>query len=479
MHINIHVLRIGKHFMYDIIIIGAGTAGISAYKEAIKHTQNILIINAGSWETTCARVGCMPSKLLISSANRMHEIKTAETLGLQHDAVVNTSTVMDRLHKLRDHYIRATLKEVEQWDSTHKISGHAKFTNAQTVQVEGKFYQAKSFIIAVGSRPNFDATLKDELGDKLLTSDGIFELSHLPKSLAVIGSGVIAIELAQAMQRLGVCTTMFARSQKIGALTSPTLQALVRDQLNNELDIKFKTLPNQVKLLNNQVEIDYIENDQEQSLEVDYVLSATGRSSNLDRLGLEKINSEFQDVKKLPINKKTKQLANLPIFIVGDAAPDVPIQHEAAHNGKEIVQNCLNFPDVQPISALTPLAIVFSQPEMAIIGQSFKQLEEKNAEYIRGFVSYERQGRALILAENKGGAEIYIDKKSGKLLGAELFCPQAEHLAHMLAWMIDAEQDIHQILAKPYYHPTLEEGLRTAFKHARRQLDQQEVIDNS
>ncbi len=109
---------------------------------------------------------------------------------------------------------------------------------------------------------------------------------------------------------------------------------------------------------------------------------------------------------------------------------------------------------------------------MAIIGQSFKQLEEKNTEYIRGFVSYERQGRALILAENKGGAEVYIDKKSGKLLGAELFCPQAEHLAHMLAWMIDAEQDIHQILAKPYYHPTLEEGLRTAFKHARRQLDQ-------
>ena len=113
----------------------------------------------------------------------------------------------------------------------------------------------------------------------------------------MIGSGVIAIELAQAMQRLGVRTTMFARSQKIGALTSPTLQALVREQLNNELDIKFKTLPNQVKLLNNQVKIDYIENDQKQSIEVDYVLSATGRSSNLDRLGLEKINPEFQDVK--------------------------------------------------------------------------------------------------------------------------------------------------------------------------------------
>ena len=96
----------------------------------------------------------------------------------------------------------------------------------------------------------------------------------------------------------------------------------------------------------------------------------------MDRLDLEKINPEFHDVKSY-LSIKTKQLENLPIFIVGDAAPDVPIQHEAAHNGKEVVQNCLNFPDVQPISALTPLAILFSQPEMAIIGQSFKQLEEK------------------------------------------------------------------------------------------------------
>ena len=90
---------------------------------------------------------------------------------------------------------------------------------------------------------------------------------------------------------------MFARSQKIGALTSPTLQALVREQLNNELDIKFKTLPNQVKLLNDQVKIDYIENDQKQSIEVDYVLLATGRSSNLDRLDLEKLIMNFKRLK--------------------------------------------------------------------------------------------------------------------------------------------------------------------------------------
>ncbi|WP_159516657.1 dihydrolipoyl dehydrogenase [Acinetobacter sp. 18QD2AZ41W] len=457
--------------MYDLIIIGAGTAGISAYNEAIKYTQNILIINDGSWDTTCARVGCMPSKLLISSANRMHDIQTAEELALKHNAVIDPSDVMQRVHVFRERFIRATLTGVDQWDSSHKISGKAKFIDPQTIEVNGQSYRAKSFIVAVGSRPNVDKALKQQLKEKYITSNEIFEFSQLPESLAVIGSGIIAIELAQAMQRLGVDTTLFARSQKVGALTSPVLQKLAQEQLSKELNIKFKILPDQVKKQADHIQINFTENDQAQTIQVEYILGATGRQTNLDRLGLNQLEPSFADIKKLPINEKTKQLADMPIFIVGDAAPDAPIQHEAAHAGKEVVHNCLNYPEIKPIPALTPLAIVFSHPEMAIIGQSFKQLEEQSIEFIRGFASYENQGRALVLAENKGGIEVYIDKKSGKLLGAELFCSQAEHLGHLLAWTIDADQDIHQILAKPFYHPTLEEGLRSALKHARRQFD--------
>ena len=465
------ILRHDFNIMYDLIIIGAGTAGISAYNEAVEYTQNILIINDGPWDTTCARVGCMPSKLLISSANRMHDIQTAEDLALQHNAVIDPSDVMQRVHVFRERFILATLKGVDQWDSSHKISGKAKFIDSQTIEVNGQYYRAKSFIVAVGSRPNIDETLKKKLTDKYITSNEIFEFSQLPKSLAVIGSGIIAIELAQAMQRLGVRTTMFARSQKVGALTSPILQKLAQEQLSKELNIKFKILPDKVEIQDDKVKINFTENDQTKNIEVEYVLAATGRQSNIDRLGLDQLNSTFKDIKNLPIDKETKQLANLPIFIVGDAALDTPIQHEAAHAGKQAVYNCLNYPDVKPIPALTALAIVFCHPEMAIVGKNFKQLEDQHVEFIRGFVSYENQGRALVLGENSGGIEVYFDKNSGKLLGAELFCSQAEHLAHLLAWMIDANQDIHQILAKPFYHPTLEEGLRTAFKHARRQFD--------
>ena len=456
--------------MYDIIIIGAGTAGIAAYKQAVRHTQNLLIINAGAWDTTCARVGCMPSKVLISSASRMHDIQHANYLGLSVESQIDTSAVMQHVRQLRDRFTQATLDDVNSWPEQHKISGTAHFIDAQTIEVNGQHYQSKSFILAVGSTPNYEQKWKDELGDRLITSDDIFELKDLPQSLAVIGSGVIAIELAQAMQRLGVQVSMFARSRKVGALTSPQLQQLAQQTLTQELNIHFETLPHQVHKVNDQVELHYTQQDQPQTLLTDYVLVATGRNSLLSSLKLEHIDVKFNDLKQLPIDAKTKQLAHYPIFVVGDAHTSTPIQHEAAHEGKMAVKNCLNYPKIDNVKTLTPLGIVFSEPEMASVGQNYKQLTQQNTDFVTGLVSYERQGRARVLAKNQGAAEIYVSRHDHKILGAEFFCPAAEHLAHLLAWLIDKEATLEDALNKPFYHPTLEEGLRTALKHARRQL---------
>lgn len=456
--------------MYDIIIIGAGTAGISAYKEAIKHTQNILIINKGPWDTTCARVGCMPSKILISTASRMHDIQNANEVALTVKSEIDTSQVMQHVQTLRNRFTRATLKDVESWNAKHKISGEAQFVNKNTVEVNNEQYQAKSFIIAVGSTPSYNIEWKKEIGNKLITSDEIFELETLPKSIAVIGSGVIAIELAQAMYRLGVNTTIFARSKKVGVLTSPNLQNIAQTELQKELNIKFEILPTNIKNTTTGVKIDFIENNEEKSIHVDYILNATGRNTNLSSIDLKNIDGNFANLKQLPINNLTKQLSDLPIFIIGDAYTQTPLQHEAANEGREVILSCLNFPKTVPLNNLTPLGIVFSNPEMAIVGQSYANLSKSNLGFITGYVSYEKQGRALVLGKNKGAVEVYIDKNTRKLLGAELFVESAEHMAHLLSWIIDEGVTIDKILQKPFYHPTLEEGLRTALKHARRQL---------
>lgn len=457
--------------MYDIIIIGAGTAGIAAYKEAIKHTQNILIINDGPWDTTCARVGCMPSKVLISTANRAHEINTVNAVGLKLNPILDTSNVMQHVRQLRDRFTTATLKDVNGWNVAHKISGQAQFINAQTIEVNGQHYQSKSFIIAVGSTPSINEEWKKSIADRLISSDQIFELEKLPKSIAVIGSGVIAIELAQAMHRLGVKTDIFARSRKVGSLSSPHLQDLAQEILTQELNIHFQVLPEKLERTIEGVHLEYIKNGQPQHLDVDYVLLATGRRSYLHTLKLAAIDTAFESLQDLPIDSKTKQLKDLPIFIIGDAHTTTPLQHEAAAEGRGAVENCLNFPKLKNLKTLTPLGIVFSSPEMASVGKNFKQLSQENIEFVIGIVDYSRQGRAIVLGKNQGAAEIYVDKKTRKILGAELFIHSAEHLAHLLAWIIDENLTLDEALNKPFYHPTLEEGLRTALKHARRQLN--------
>jgi dihydrolipoamide dehydrogenase len=456
--------------MYDIIIIGAGTAGISAYKEAIKYTSNILIINKGPWDTTCVRVGCMPSKVLISTANRMYDIQNASEVALEVKAEIDTRQVMQHVRNLRDRFARATLKDVESWETAHKIDGEAKFVNANTVEVDGKHYQSKSFILAVGSTPTYNQDWKNKIGNKLITSDEVFELETLPKSIAVIGSGVIAIELAQAMHRLGVNTTVFARSKKVGVLSSPNLQEIAQAELSKELNIKFEVLPDSIQDIKNGVEISFIENNESKSIPVDYILNATGRATNLSTLSLENIDQSFSDLKQLPVHPTTKQLADFPIFIIGDAFTQTPLQHEAANEGRNVISSCLNFPNIHNLNNLSPLGIVFCSPEMGIAGQNFATLSKSDTTFVTGFASYEKQGRALVLGKNKGAVEVYVDQQSRKLLGTELFVESAEHMTHLLSWIIAEQLTIDEILAKPFYHPTLEEGLRTALKHARRQL---------
>lgn len=449
---------------YDIIIIGAGSAGFSAYKEAVKHTDNILIINDGPWDTMCARVGCMPSKVLISSANQLHSAKTLNKVGFnQPDINIDTSTIMNHVRELRDSFTAATQKQADSWSEKHKISGKAKFLDAKTIIVNNKKYVAKSFILAVGSTPKVNHEWKNQIKDRFITSDNIFELPTLPSSMAIIGSGVIALELAQALQRLGVEITIFARSTQIGSITSPTLQKVVHKEILKELNIQFEKLPETVSLKNNKVHITY---DGSKTLDVDYILNATGRDSLLSTLNLTAINSQFNNIKELPIHKTTKQLAEYPIFIVGDAFPNLAVQHIASYEGKYAVKNCLN--SIKDLEVPTPLSITFSSPQMAICGQSYTQL--KAIEFVTGYASYEDQGRAKALGKNYGALEIYADKNTQEILGAEFFVESAEHLGHLLSWMIHQKITVKQLLKQPFYHPTLEEGIRTALRDLQSKL---------
>ena len=457
--------------VYDVVIIGAGTAGQTAYSQAIKYSNNILVINDGKWDTTCARVGCMPSKLLIEAAKRAHKSHTADEFGIHNTTQIDGAQVMQRVQQKRDYFAGHAQAVVDAWPSAHKLQGRASFVDANTLKVGEQLIHTKATVIATGSTPVVPDGWYEKLQGKLLTSDSVFELPTLPKSLGVIGTGAIGIELAQAFARLGVQVHVFARKNLLGGLSSPELRQQATDLIAQDLNLISNSAVQDVALVGDNVQITHSVNNQAATLDVEYILYATGRSANLAGLNLQGIASKYTGKLTPYINEQTRQLDQLPIFVAGDVAESRALQHEAAYAGRVAGMNAARYPHIEALKPYTPLGIVFSDPQMATAGQGYEQLTNSDIEFRSSSVSFQRQGRATVMAENKGGIQLYGCPTSRKLLGAELLTTEAEHMAHLLAWSIQQGMTVDQLLTMPFYHPVLEEGLRSAITRLKRELD--------
>jgi dihydrolipoamide dehydrogenase len=197
-------------------------------------------------------------------------------------------------------------------------------------------------------------------------------------------------------------------------------------------------------------------------------LAATGRVPNVDGLGLETTGLVL-DRRGVPLyDARTLRCAASSIFIAGDANADVPVLHEAADEGRIAGENAARLPDVRPGLRRSPLSVVFSDPNIALVGETWAQVKDRDP--IVGRVSFDDQGRSRVMRQNRGLLHVYAERFSGRLLGAEMVAPRGEHLAHALAWAHQQGLTIHQILDLPFYHPVVEEGVRTALRDAAAQL---------
>lgn len=187
-----------------------------------------------------------------------------------------------------------------------------------------------------------------------------------------------------------------------------------------------------------------------------------GRQPNIDDIGLDTLDVPL-DEKGLPsVNPITLQIADLPVFLAGDANQRLPLLHEAADDGHIAGLNTTS-EELIYFKRRVPLAIVFADPNIAVVGQSFHSLEHENIQI--GEVSFSNQGRARSAQSNRGALRVYAAANDGRLLGAEMCAPAGEHFAHLLALAIDQSLSVWDLLRIPFYHPVLEEGLRTALRN--------------
>ncbi len=451
----------------EVAVIGAGTAGLAAYRSAVAAGARTVLIEGGPYGTTCARVGCMPSKLLIAAAEAAHAPARWETFGLRLDGQlrIDGRAVMARLKRERDRFVGFVLDGVNAIPEQDRIRGHARFVGDHALQIDGgprvTFARA---VIATGSSPSVPPFLK-ALGDRLAVNDDVFDWDDLPRSVAVFGPGVIGLEVGQALSRLGVHVLLFGRLGHVGPFSDPDVRAYAIRTFQDEFMLDADADVRSVETADDGVRITYCGADGEVRSEVvAKVIAATGRIPNVRNLGLESTTIE-RDARGVPVfDRHTMQCGQHPVFIAGDASDDLPLLHEAADEGRIAGHNAARFPHVEPGLRRTPLGIVFSDPQLAIAGARHADLEP--GRFVTGEVSFEDQGRSRVMLRNKGLLHVYADVMTGRILGAEMIGPDAEHLAHLVAWAIQAKFTLTQALEMPFYHPVVEEGLRTALRHA-------------
>ncbi|MFT6397906.1 MAG: dihydrolipoamide dehydrogenase [Bradymonadia bacterium] len=456
----------------DVAIIGTGTAGLSARREAERNHKSWVLIDPGPFGTTCARVGCMPSKLLIAAAEAHHHVQGAATFGIRvpDGVTVDGRAVMQRVRAERDRFVGFVVEATDSMGPEKLIKGRAKFVGPTTLEIDtGQTIEAGSVVIATGSSPWVPGDL-EPVKTRVILNDDVFEWDDLPDSVAVVGTGVIALEIGQALQRLGVRVTFFNPFDQVGPVTDPAIDAVVREVLGDELDLQVGVADLAYALGGDGVNVTWNAKGEAKSATFEWVLAAAGRRPNIVGLGLDKLGIEL-DRRGMPVafDPTTMQLGELPVFFAGDVNGQRPLLHEAADEGRIAGRNAAGFPgDVLAHVRRTPLAIAFTDPNIAVAGKGYRELEEGT--FAVGTVDYSDQGRSRVMNMNKGRVNIYGECGTGRILGAEFFGPRAEHTAHLIAWAIQQGMTVQRALQMPFYHPVVEEGIRTALRDVAVQL---------
>lgn len=439
----------------DVAVIGAGTAGLAALSQVRRAGRSFVLINAGELGTTCARVGCMPSKAVIQIADDLDRRNYLTRIGIEgaHAPNTNGQAALERVRELRDIFVDRVLAGTTDEMGEEFIEGHAEFLEPGVLRVNDQTIRARSIVIATGSRPVVPPSW-ESIRDRIITTDEVFELGVLPASMAVVGLGVIGLELGQALHRMGVRITGVDQLTTVAGLQDPVVNQSACDIFGQEFPLWLGQRA-EVEEHRGQLRV----SSGERSVVVDQILASMGRRPNLQTLGLDKLGIELDSNGVPPFNPNTMQVGDLPVFIAGDATGVRAILHEVADEGRIAGYNAAR-ERITAFRRKVPLAITFSDPNIATVGATWSELVHDRIAV--GEVRLGTVGRALIMGRNRGVLRVYVDKTDGRIIGAAMVAAAGEHLAHLIAWSIQQRLTAFDMLKLPYYHPTIEEALQRA-----------------
>ena len=460
---------------YDLVILGGGTGGYVAAIQAAKKGKKVAVVEKSKVGGTCLHRGCIPSKALLRSAEVFQTVKKAAEFGveLSGDAAINFLKAQERKQSIVDQLEKGIhqlfkMGKIDLYEGTGTILGPSIFSPmAGTISIshedgsENDMIIPKNLIISTGSRPRPLPNLPfDE--EVVLSSDGALKMEELPKSMVIVGGGVIGMEWASLLTDFGVKVTVLEFADRVVAMEdkeiSKELTTLFKKK-GVEIVTGAEVLPDTFKKTKKGMTIQATVKGEAQTFEADKLLVSVGRQANIENIGLEntniilekgfiKVNNQFQ----------TKESH---IYAIGDCIPTLQLAHVAMHEGTLAVKSICG-EKVEPINYDLVPRCIYTSPEIACVGVSEDKAEENGHKVKKGKFVFKGIGKALVFGESDGFVKVIADKETDDVLGVAMIGPHVTDMISeaALAQVLDATP--WEIGETIHPHPTLSEALAEA-----------------
>ncbi len=441
--------------MYDIIIIGAGPGGYEMAERAGHKGQKVLLIEKANLGGVCLNHGCIPTKTLLNSAKHYVHAKEAPEFGVTTGEVsIDLKKVMAWKQEVIE-TLRAGIAGMMKKSKVTVLNGEAKLIGPGKVEVAGEIHEGKNVVIATGGSP-FVPPIPGADQDHVMTSKEILNVEELPKSLVVIGGGVIGIEFASFFSSLGVKVDIIEMLDEIIPFMdrgqAKRFRAALRGKVDFNLGCKVTSIDgNDVKYTDQKGE--------EQSINADVVLMSVGRSPNLNGMGFEEARLDFD---RSGIKTDDQMRTNLPnVYAIGDVTGKSQLAHSATRMGEVALNTILGKPDRFRMNAI-PWA-VYSMPEIAGCGLTEDQAKEAGFNTESATLPLMMSGRFLAENGKKGPGQVTVvkDADTDVLLGVHMFGGYSSEIIWGVAAMIESELRVQDIQEIVFPHPTVGEVIRS------------------
>ena len=451
---------------YDLIAIGAGAGGLVSSKQSARRGAKSALISEHLAGGDCLNVGCVPSKALIRSARAVSQVRKAAEFGVTvTDFKVDFDAVMTRVRKCRAAIAPADGHSGSQATGAHVFQGRGILTSPNTVEVNGKTLKFKKCVIATGGRPTIPNIpgLRDA---PYTTNERLFNLQKLPPRMIVVGAGVIALEMAQSFALLGSKVSVVNRSSRLFESKNGDLEAaeILQKELENDGVTFFSNARlSKVETIDKgsdstfpvmRVTLDGVDH------ECECLLVATGRTANVEQLGLEAAGVEFEVGAGVKVNDLAQSVSNPAIFAVGDCVAGVPrLTHMSGEMAKLVVQNSLAGDDWKLSSLVVP-AVAYTEPEYATVGiASIDQATKKGIEVDVYRAGLEHNDRAICEGSNIGFCKIFVKKGTDEIMGATIVAERAGEMINEVSLAMKNKLGLYAIGRNIHSYPTTGEAV--------------------